>query len=92
MSVMAAIKPRLEPASSAQNQARDLVEQAEAAFEAGDYRLARALFGDAARLAPGAEVGQQALHRRRRFRVDPVALYSGAFGALLYLLGWLFSI
>lgn len=94
--------PGTLPAGEGRHHALELRDAAEAAFERGDYRRARALddelqtvVGRADTEREGdvpAELGELAAgaaRDRRQLGLDPLAVGVGLAATLLYLLGWL---
>jgi hypothetical protein len=76
----------------AKREARQLREQARAAFAAGDYGRARALDLKIVRLVPDADLGQEAAVEAQNLRTDPMAIYLGLGALALYGLAWLYAL
>lgn len=85
--------PELAPQMNHPRREAELLrEEAEGAFEAGDYRLTRQLDERVVRTAPNSDVGRAAQVELNRLRVDPAAIISGAVAVLLYVVTWVFSL
>ncbi len=69
-------------------EAKELVSEAEALLERGDYARARDLLSKVTALAPGSEAAHKAAAALKAFALDPWAIYAGLGFALLFLLAW----
>ena len=70
----------------------DLSDRADAAFEAGDYRVSGALDTEAAALVTDPELKARLIARHEAVGWERVAIYSGLFGLALYLAAWAFAL
>lgn len=76
-------KERAQAEKAARRVGRQHGTAADAAFEAGDYKTALALYLQAVHSGPETEVGHQAMLRAQLLRIDPVAVYAGLGTMLL---------
>ena len=73
-------------------EARKLREQAQALFEAGNYRDARALNLRIVAMAPGADIAKGAAKEAANLQTDPWIIYAGLIALGIYGLGWLVAL
>jgi len=89
-------EPEEKPASAVPDHklrdARELRDQADAAYARGDYAQAAELDRQIVELAPDSEPGGEARKELVNLRPDRVALYSGLFAAALYIVGWIVAL
>lgn len=76
----------------AKREAKSAWETSKSLMDIGDYRGAREAAAQAAALAPGSDLGTEAMARADDLRTDPWSIYAGLGFAALYLIGWLVAL
>ncbi len=77
-----------EKDKAAQREAREVWDTVKQALGAGNYRKARELSLEVAKMAPDSDLGREAKSGADDLRIDSWAIYAGLGFTVLYLMGW----